>query len=246
MLWTPLPKRTLRIGLQYGPNKIEYQDYDESTIHQAGLDAFLMSFVIPGLGSLIGMGDTAALVRSVIYLTTTSVSNQTWTKISDWNNSANQVEVCSAGGGSAPESNDDCGAGRGDGSDGGSGGYAKQTNITVAGSTATYAVRAGGSGAGTGAAHWFNGTTLALSSVGQEGGSNGITGHGAQAGAITATAIGSTIVAGNTSAGTTGVSPPAQAQTARASSTVTTAGDGQGWTGGLGAGQGLIVITNNP
>lgn len=113
---------------------------------------------------------------TVSFLTSPTGSNQTWNVPSDWNSANNHVETIGGGGG----------GGRGntipDGAwGGGGGGYSKQTNISLTkGGTATYRIGAAGAGAttdntdgGAGGDSWFNGTTLAGSSVGAKGGTGG-------------------------------------------------------------------------
>jgi len=119
---------------------------------------------------------------TVSFLTSTSAANQTFSVPIDWLNTSNKVEVI-AGGGSG---------GRGyygrAVTGGGGGAYSAQTNITLTqGGTATFFLNAAAAaivfvGSGTtssgavgnlGADAWFNGTTLALSSVGAKGGNPG-------------------------------------------------------------------------
>lgn len=125
------------------------------------------------------------MADTVIFLTVTNAANQTWNVPSDWDSVNNFVEVIShgaSGGGGV-----DVGQGY---FGGGSGGYAKKAAISLTpGGTATYRLRDRNSGSGTAAACWFNGTTLALSSV-------GIQGAGGQTGAVTTSGIGTTLRAG--------------------------------------------------
>lgn len=107
----------------------------------------------------------------VVFLTSTSTDNQTWTVPSDWNSNENTVEVISHGafgssGAGAPVAGTASGGGGG-----GGGAYAKKSNITLTpGGSATFRLRASGVAGATDAdASWFNGTSLANSSAGVRG-----------------------------------------------------------------------------
>jgi hypothetical protein len=112
----------------------------------------------------------------ITYLTGTSGSNQTWTVSSDWNPANNRVD-CIAPGGSGGRSS----AGNSKKATGGSGGahaYKENVSLTPSGSV-TYRLPAGaaspssnGSGVNAGDC-WFNGSSLAGSSVGAKGGLGG-------------------------------------------------------------------------
>lgn len=110
---------------------------------------------------------------TVTFLTTTG-SNQTYTSPSDWNNSNNSIETLAGGGGGAL-------IGGGLGGGGAGGGYSKISNFSFATpgtTTATYRVGSAGTSSSTptaGGDSWFNGTTLAGSSVGSSGGGVGTT-----------------------------------------------------------------------
>lgn len=131
---------------------------------------------------------------SVTYFTT-AASNATWNVPSDWNDADNSGETI-AGGGAGGGVNNTRGGG------GGAGAYSKSFNIALTpGGTATYTVGDGGAGVagangGNGGDSWFNGTTLAGSSVGSVGGEGGkrvATGSGAGGlGGATTNGIGST------------------------------------------------------
>ena len=120
-----------------------------------------------GFGSSIAGGGCQGAI------TTTSGSNQTWTVPSDWNSASNKVEVIASGGGGSNGANGNGGCG---------GSYATKSNISLTGGgSATYFLNVGGAGAAAGAGAagtaggdaWFNGTTLAGSSVGAKGGAGG-------------------------------------------------------------------------
>jgi hypothetical protein len=158
-----------------------------------------MSPAVVSASAVIGSaGGSGRAPAKVIFLTTTSASNQTWTVPSDWNSSNNTVEVIASGGGGA--------TGNGNpGSGGGGGGYSKQTNIKLTpGGSATYRLSAGGAADTTGGDAWFNGTTLAGSSVGAKGGVKGVTGTSAAGGAggEAASGIGTTKKSGGTGGAT--------------------------------------------
>lgn len=142
-----------------------------------------MSFVAT---QLIGFGakragGTASPTLTVVILT----SCTSWSVPADWNSSvngaggfANKVEtVGGAGGGSKGFSAGDGGSG---GGGGGGGAYSLATNTTLTpGGSATYAIGAAGagstgSGGGTGGDTYFNGASLAASSVGSKGGAGGV------------------------------------------------------------------------
>ena len=103
---------------------------------------------------------------TVVYLT----SGTTWTVPSDWNNALNTIETIGAGGAGAV-------------SGGGGGAYSKISNLTLSPGSVTYQVGVGGTSNGaTGTDTWFNGASLAASSVGAKGGGGGISGAGSVAG----------------------------------------------------------------
>ncbi len=133
-----------------------------------------------------------------IFITNTALT--TWTVPSDWNSASNTIEVIGGGGG-GDRINDG-----GDSGDGGGGGaYCKISNLALtpgeiidirvgaAGAGATGTAEAGGNGGGT----WFNGLTLASSSVGANGGSGGNASSGTGGGGgASSTSIGATCFAG--------------------------------------------------
>lgn len=136
----------------------------------------------PGIGELLEY-DFSTL-RS---LTGTSTSTQTDTVPSDWGNVSNSIEIVSHAGTSTSGANGGAGAG---------GGYAKAVNVSLTqGASATYRLAPAGNGNDDAHADWYNGATLAASSVGIRGGANS-SGSTGGAGASTTNAIGSTKFAG--------------------------------------------------
>jgi hypothetical protein len=115
-------------------------------------------------------------LSTVVFITSTSSSDQSWPVPNDWNSLSNTVEVLSHGGngfdGSPGPNNNPCSGGSG----GGGGQYAKKSNVTLTpGGTATYRLRSANSGSSDSQACWFNGTSLAGSSVGIRGQAGGTT-----------------------------------------------------------------------
>lgn len=100
-------------------------------------------------------------------------SNGTWNVPVDWNNADNFVDVIGGGGSGGGAGGGDAAAGGG----AGGGGWSRKTNLTLSG-TVTYQNGIGPSGttgaAGTdGGDTWFDGTSLAGSSVAAKGGTGG-------------------------------------------------------------------------
>lgn len=138
---------------------------------------------------------------TVSFITTTSGSNQSYSVPSDWNNSNNQVETIASGGGGATGIANTNGGTFSGASGGGGAGYSKALNLTLTpGGTATFHLEAGGAVATAGGDCWFNGTTLAGSSVGSKGGGAGIctlgTAVSGGTGGASASGIGSTKTSG--------------------------------------------------
>lgn len=183
------------------------------------------------------------MTTTVIFLTSPTGSNQTWTVPEDWNSASNTIEVFGAGGsGGATLSGSTLTAAA---SGGGGGGYSKISNLSLtAGGSVTYQI--GGAGAAVseaangvvngnaGGATWFNGTTLGGSSVGASGGGGG-TGSQSNSPSIGGGA-GGTVSTGSGSSGGAGGSISV--------SGVTTAGSGGGGAAGPhGAGNSGVAVT---
>ena len=198
------------------------------------------------------------------FIVSTSASNQTDSVPSDWNSGNNNIDVIASGasggvgvatGGSASAAS----------SGGGGGAWSRQTNVTLTPSgTATFFLNVGGAAVsqsgstGTVAGNvgpdsWYNGTTLAGSSVGAKGGVGGagnilgslITGS---AGGAAASGVGASKNSGGASGnsqvlatgsaasggGGAGGLNAAGTASAAASTTVTAGGQGDGTSGGAG------------
>lgn len=138
---------------------------------------------------------------TVVFLTTTTGSNQTYTSPVDWNNASNTIELL-AGGGGGNNSNGFNGTG------GGGGEYGKTTNFTFATpgtTTATYQLGAGGGGASNGGNTWFNGTTQGGATLGAIHGNAGAAGSGPRSGGSGGTGgVGTTHFAGGRGGNLTG------------------------------------------
>lgn len=128
-----------------------------------------------------GMADELSYeFATVTFLTSPTGSNQTYSTPTDWDSGNNYVECLGASGG---------GGGGNGGSGGGSGGgaYSKVSNLVISGSITYQVGTAGTAGTstgdgGVGGDTWFNGTTLAASSVGAKGGGPGLKGTGGAGG----------------------------------------------------------------
>lgn len=96
----------------------------------------------------------------------------TWSVPSDWNPANNTIECFGAGGGGQTASGTNAGSG------GGGGGYSKVTNLAGLSGTITVQVGAGGTAGNAGTDTWFNGASLAASSVGAKAGLAGSNGTG--------------------------------------------------------------------
>ena len=198
----------------------------------------------------------APVTTKKIYLT----SGTTWTVPSDWNSSNNTIEVIGSGGGGAGGQN----VGNG-GAGGGGGAYSAITNLPlVAAATVNIHLGSGGAagtGSGAGSAGgdtWFNGTTLANSSVGAKGGSGGTNASGAPAaaGGAAASGVGTTKFSGgssgalggnNAGSGGGGAAGPSGAGH-QGGGSPTSSGSNRGGGGGGGAGGGsdsATASTNN-
>ena len=168
--------------------------------------------------------DLFAFSASPAYITSTNASEAV---PADWNSSNNSAETIGGGAG---------GASGFEGYGGGAGGaYSKTTNITLTPS-GTVAVTVGGAGAvnNAGGDSWFNGASLAASSVGSKGGGTGTTTTGGTGGAA-ASGVGGTKYSG----GNGGNGGGGNQGGGGAGSAAGTAGDGKaGGTGGSNTGGG--------
>src|SRR5215831_3594488 len=156
-------------------------------------------------------------------LSTTNAATQTYTSKSDWNNRCNTVEVIGGGGAGAIGASTSTGGGGG-----GGGAYNRISAFTFATpgtTTATYQTTAGllhtGTFPGTAPDCWFNGSTLAGSSVGAKGGLSPAT---------STTATGA--AGGATAGGVPTTSPPARAGGTGGNGASASAGGGGGGAGG--------------
>lgn len=149
----------------------------------------IIQYALLGLFLSLGLMPAAAhaSVLSLTFLTSPTGSNQTWTSPVDWNNASNTVETI-GGGGSG-------GLNRGVAHSTGGGGGAWNRTIQISFATpgvttATYQIGAGGvavtgtaaTAGNAGSDTWFNGATLAASSVGSKAGGGGVAGSGTNAG----------------------------------------------------------------
>lgn len=105
------------------------------------------------------------VLTNVVILTTTG-SVLSWTVPDDWNDADNSIEVIGAGGTGGDSPGAQGGAG------GGGGGYSKVTNLSLT-PAALISYRVGANSGGNGGDTWFNGASLAASSVGAKGGTAG-------------------------------------------------------------------------
>ena len=144
-----------------------------------------------------GLGDNVVYDFATVTLLTTTGSNQTYSKPSDWNNSNNTVEVIGGGGSGGSSSGSTlCSNG------GGGGGYGRSANLSIAAST-TYNVGATAAGVSStsgsatngnaGNSSWWNSTTFAGSTPNASGGG---------AGKAATNAAGVTAASGGTGTGT--------------------------------------------
>src|SRR5262252_1284308 len=117
------------------------------------------------------------------------LSGTAWTVPTDWNPANNSIETI--GGGAGGETADTSFAGSG-----GGGGYSKKTNVALTGGDAiTTQIGSGGAAGGSGGDTWFDGTNLATSVVGAQGGSAGADNYGGPGGGA-ASGVGTTKFSG--------------------------------------------------
>lgn len=107
---------------------------------------------------------------------------RSWTVPATWNNASNTISALAAGGGGFSPTGGNGGAG------GGGGAFSQISNLTLTpGASVSYRVGTGGAAGVDGTDTWFNGATLAASSVGAKGGKAGgdrlAVGQGGQASA---------------------------------------------------------------
>lgn len=137
---------------------------------------------------LINLKDFVYLA-TLQFLVSPTGSNQTFTSPATWNSANNKIEVIAGGGGGGGSGSSDA---NGPSAGGGGGGYSKTLNFTFANpgtTTATYQIGSLGAGGLTsgnngqdgtpGGNAWFNGATLAASTVGANGGGTLNNGGGA-------------------------------------------------------------------
>lgn len=158
------------------------------------------------------------------------ISGKSWTVPADWNSSDNTVETIGAGGGGQRANASYTGSG------GGGGAYSKTTNLSLtAGSNITIQIGAGGTTGSAGGDTWFNGSTLATSSVAVKGGDGGAD-NARGAGGDAASGIGTVTYSGG-KGGTNNVNPYGDD------------GWGSGYAGDglpVDGAQGLLVVTVTP
>lgn len=130
------------------------------------------------------IGENLSYNFATLNFLTTTGSNQTYNRPSDWYHYNNTIECLGAGGGGgASQGGGSAPNNRSNSTGGGGGGYGKYTNL-VLGTTATYrigsaptAVAANAAGVAStgnpGGDTWFDGTTFAGANVGGNGGSGG-------------------------------------------------------------------------
>lgn len=160
-------------------------------------------------GTATGISSANAVASAqpkIVFLTTADINP--WTAPSDWNPNNNKAETIGGAGGSGWASNSYPAGG-------GGGAYSAVANLAlVPGSSVNFNVGAGGPGGTTfgfapsGGDTWFNGSTLAGSSVGAKGGQGGNSSGGAGsggAGGLASSGVGSTKFNGGNGAGLTGI-----------------------------------------
>lgn len=139
----------------------------------------------PGQWSPDMYPDLAYEFASLVFLTTPTGSNQTYTSAVDWNNSNNQVETIASGGSGAARQ----APGNAHATGAGAGAWNKILNFTFATpgtTTAVWQTGVGGAGVATPTATsggtngnigndtWFGGTTIGAASVGSKAGNGGL------------------------------------------------------------------------
>lgn len=118
-----------------------------------------------------------------VNITVVLTSGTSWTVPSDWNSANNTIETIGAGGGSGSGYASGGSSSRNAGGGGGGGAYSKTTNLTLTpGASVSYQVGTSVANAN-GGDTWFNGASLAASSVGAKGGGGGANGSVSGSGA---------------------------------------------------------------
>ncbi|HEX2859644.1 MAG TPA: SPRY domain-containing protein [Alphaproteobacteria bacterium] len=128
-------------------------------------------------------GNGAPGIVVITYVPTVPTTKQifltggtSWRVPLDWNSTSNTIEVIGGGGGASSGSSVNGG--------GGGGGYSKISNLALVPTTTVQTqVGSGGAASTAGGDTWFNGTSVAASSVGAKGGSGGSGGTGGAGGA---------------------------------------------------------------
>jgi hypothetical protein len=124
-----------------------------------------------GFAIVFALGLVPRLAQGAVIFLTVGNNGTPWTVPANWNTTNNSIQCI--GGGAAGRSNINFGDGR---SGGGAGAYSAVQNLTLTpGSSIQFIVGAGGTvsmnnPANSGGDTWFNGATLASSSVGAKGG----------------------------------------------------------------------------
>lgn len=160
-------------------------------------------------------------------LTGTSASNQTDTKPSDWNDASNFIDCIASGGSGAAGTASDTNV-----SGGSAGAWSRQTNVAL-GASPTYRLSAGGASVtgdtvgNAGADCWYNGSSLAASSVGAKGGLGGNRGTGgSNAAGVSGGAAASGIGSSKKSGGGSGTASSAFGSATGGGGAATSAGNG--------------------
>jgi len=179
--------------------------------------------------------------------TVTLTSGSAWVVPADWNNANNTIETYGAGGGGGGANGGRTVAGNG----GAGGAFSRISNLALTpGNNITFAIGApgpagvnGGANGGDGGDTWFNGASLAASSVGAKGGQGGITGGGTAAlGGAAASGVGTLkksggnggVPSGMVGGGGGGAGGPTADGGAASGTTAGTAGGGLAGIGGVG------------
>lgn len=211
----------VRFGLSYALSRTELdrfivpRDWRDATIEDlrayipsdlGDMPGWALRSMFPLFVRKVGGGGQPG-VKTTVFLTNMSASNQNWSVLTDWNSAENTVH-CIGGGGSGGGA-----SGLGTGGGGGGGAYSNKDNISLTPSgSATFRLgnlaTTGTGNGGVGSDVWFNGSTLAGSSVGAKGGGGGLSANTGGSGGLSTSSIGSTKYnGGNGSSGTGAASP---------------------------------------